>query len=97
MNEKQRWLLRDLEAWEKKQKSGIGHWSSYDAPRPPSIRAKKKQIRTLEKEIKDWEAAQSAPFEKARQKVDDEVRRVKRVILFEKTEDALRAIRSLHP
>ncbi len=97
MNEKQRWLLRDLEAWEKKQKVSIGSWHSYDAPRPASIRAKKKQIRALEKEIKDWEIAQAAPFDKARQKVDDEVRRVKRVILFEKTEAALKAVRSLHP
>lgn len=95
MNEKQRWLLRDLDAWEKKQKSGIGHWSNYDSPRPASIRAKRKQIKALEKEIKDWEAAQSAPFEKARQKVDDDVRRVKRVILFEKTDAALKALKTL--
>lgn len=96
MNEKQRWLLRDLETWEKKKKNGIGHWSSYDSPRPATISSKKAQIRKLEQEIKDWEKAQAAPFDRERQKVDDEVRRVKRAILFEDTETALKAVRSLH-
>ena len=94
VNEKQRWLLRELDGWRTKEIKSIGHWA-YDAIRPLSIRAKRVQIKKLEADIKAWEAAQTAPFNKQRAEVEKSYSTVKRVILFEKTENALKAIKAL--
>lgn len=95
MNEKQRWLLKDLDAWRDKHQKSIGHWNSYDAPRPPAVRAMRGQIKKLEQQVKDWEKRQAEPFDRARQKLAEEYSRVKRIILFEKTDAALKAINGL--
>ncbi len=96
MTEKQRWLLRDLESWASAQMEKIG---KYGPPRvkkdPPHVRAAKRAEQQARSVIARWERDRKQPWETAKNTIYKKRDAVKRVILFEKTEDALKALKAL--
>lgn len=96
MTEKQRWLLRDLEAWREKQMEKIGRYGPHREPLPPArVRAAKHAAAKAAIVIREWERTKKAPWDKERAAIVKRVEGIKRIILFEKTEDALKAMRAL--
>lgn len=96
MTEKQRWLLRDLEAWREKQLAKVG---KYRARRkvvvPPQVRQALKAQAQAIKTLRAWDAVKDTAWNRDRAAIEQQVTAVKRVILFEKTETALKALRAL--
>lgn len=94
MNEKQRWLLRDLDAWEKRQREHVGYYGpkTEKAKEPAAIRAARRTIALHERTVRWYEQKQKAAWQKQRDQISAEYQRVKRIILFEKTELAVKAL-----
>ena len=96
MTEKQRWLLRDLDSWRDRQLQKIGKYGPKRAiSAPANVRAARRTVKRAEQTIRQWEEAKKAPWEKQRAGITKRCEFVRRVILFEKTEIALKAIRAL--
>lgn len=97
MNEKQRWLLRDLEAWHEKQMERIGKYGpKKELPEPRAVRQARVMRNRATKVIDKWERKEKkAPWQRQKDVIDQRAQSVKRAILFEKTATALAAIRSL--
>lgn len=96
MNEKQRWLLRDLEAWQTRQMDKIGRYGPPHVRKdPPHVRAAKRARAQAERVIAQWEKEKKAPWNQKRDAVQKRATAVRRVILFEKTADALKAVKAL--
>src|SRR5262245_463156 len=96
MTEKQRWLIRELDAWESQRMERIGRYG----PKTPvkeslAVRQARRQIARLQGIIAKWDRAKKIPWQRAADLIHEQARAVKRVILFEKTEAALKALRAL--
>jgi hypothetical protein len=96
MTEKQRWLLRELSAWRDKKMTAIGRYG------PKRLRLNKRVVRKLErqasainKQIQQMKDHARQPYERAKKAIDTKHDDVRRVILFEKTEKALAALKAL--
>lgn len=95
MTEKQRWLLGDLDRWERDQLDKIGRYGPRKITKPASLRRAQQQVRRLTAQIDRQEKRARQPYERAKAKISATHQAVRRIILFEKTERALAAIRAL--
>lgn len=97
MNEKQRWLLRDLEEWRDKQMARIGKYGPNKPPQEPAeVKAARRAYEQASKVIRRWDNKEKkAPWDAQKRSIDARVQTVKRAILFEKTAEALKAIKAL--
>lgn len=96
MTEKQRWLMRDLESWRDAQIAKVGRYGPPKEKKEPShVRAARVQIARAETVMRKWDKDKNEPWKRAKDSIAKRVESVKRIILFEKTEDALAAIRGL--
>lgn len=96
MTEKQRWLLRELEEWSKEQMRRIGSYGPLKEPMTPTrVKAAIKAMARHQATIKQWDREKRRPWERKRDVIAAMSQRVKRSILFEKTDVALSEIRKL--
>lgn len=96
MTEKQRWLLRDLESWRDKQMERIGKYGPKKAATEPRhVRTAKAVAAKAAIVIRQWEKDKDAPWRKQKEALHLRAEAVKRIILFEKTDAALKALRAL--
>lgn len=96
MNEKQRWLMKDLEAWRRKQFDHIGTYGPKKPLREPlHVKAARKAAKAANEVLRKWEHDKKEPWRRQSEAITAKSDSVKRVIFFGKTEDALKAIRGL--
>lgn len=96
MTDKQRWLLRELEDWRNSKMSRIGKYGPPVEPKSPAnVIAARRAILRLSKVVRKWDEKKKAPWKKLRHAIDAKHAATKRVILFEKTEVALKAVKAL--
>lgn len=96
MNEKQRWLLRDLESWRDAACARLGKYGPKKAAKEPAaVKAARRSRARADVVIHRWEAEKDKPWKAAKAAIQKRADEVRRVILFEKTEAALRSIRAL--
>lgn len=96
MTEKQRWLLVELNNWQTQQLKEIGTYAPKRTPKEPTaVRSARRTITTAAKVIKSWETEKIAPWKQAKESIEQRHAAVRRIILFEKTEVALKAIKEL--
>lgn len=95
MTDKQRWLLADLDKWERAQMERIGRYGPSPLPPTRALTAARRAVKKAEAQVKLLEKAHRAPWEKLKALVEHHRQSVKRMILFETTEVALRALKSL--
>lgn len=94
MTEKQRYLARDLEAWRDSSLKKIGTYFS-EPKAPANIRDLRRTVKRANKIIEQWKRSQRKPWEKKRSDIYARYAAVRRVIIFESTEKALKAIARL--
>lgn len=95
MTEKQRWLIGDLEKWRDGQLNAIGKYGPRVEKEPRELIALRRRMARLTRQIARKERIARKPYERAKAAIYAKHQSVRRVILFEKTEAALRAIRGL--
>lgn len=96
MTEKQRWLMKDLETWMESELAKVGRYGPIKPlAEPARVVAARRAAKRASAILQQWEKAKNAPWEKQRKAIYARREEVKRVILFEKTEAALKAIRAL--
>lgn len=95
MTEKQRWLLRELDEWKAEQMQRIGQYGPTGPRTSPALLAAHRAVKRAEEEVERQNKKIRQPWETARDRIAKQHQAVKRSILFEKTEVALRAIRAL--
>jgi hypothetical protein len=96
MTEKQRWLVNDLDAWRDRAVAKIGKYGPLKEPKMPAkVRAAKRAEAIAALEIQRWEASKREPWQKQKDAIAKQYNEVRRIVLFEKTETALKAIRAL--
>lgn len=96
MTEKQRWLLKDLNDWAERQLARQGRYGPKRKPRPPAIvTSARRAILRAQRIVSDWEASSQVPWKRACQRIQDRREAVRRIILFENTAAALKAIKGL--
>lgn len=98
MTEKQRWMINDLNTWQKKQMERIGVYGPHKpAKEPADIRAARRASAAASAVIRKWENEKKTPWHREKTAIETKAQAVRRVILFEKTDAALAAIRTLKP
>lgn len=98
MTEKQRWLLRELEGWQESSLTAVGRYQparQFKMEDPPAVRQARRTIARCTKLIGAWEQRKKVPWEREREKVYQRHKEVRRIILFDKTEVALAALKQL--
>lgn len=93
MNEKQRWLLRELEVWREAEIARIGRYELKRKPKEPTqVRMARRTVRVAQGVIDRWKEKNQKAWRRQKADVDAAFMKSKRAILFEKTEVAVRVV-----
>lgn len=82
--------------WQTRELEKIGKWNPKNPPKlPATVIAAQKALKRANTVLSRWETAKKAPWNQQKKVIERSYADIRRIILFEKSEVALKALKAL--